>query len=223
MLLELSQIKKEYRTGGKKRPILDGVNLSLEKGKILSITGRSGCGKTTLLNVIAGLVKPDSGNVVLSGKTVRNFPDISRSKRRNRDIGLVYQTFNLLYDETVLSNILLPARISGKLNKRVKEYADELMGDLRIYKFRKSKAAVLSGGQKQRVAIARALINRPSVILADEPTANLDRKTSFEIFEVLERLRGEGRGVIIVTHKEYMHEHSDRVCVLEKGLLRDIL
>ncbi len=223
MLLQLSGIKKEYRTGGKKRWILDGIDLSLEKGQIVSVTGRSGCGKTTLLNIIAGLAKPNSGTVTISGKTVSGFTDLASSRRRNRDIGLVYQTFNLLNNETVLSNILLPARISGNLGREVRDYADELMADLMIYKFRKSKAAILSGGQKQRVAIARALINRPDIILADEPTANLDRRTSLEIFEVLGKLREKGRGIIVVTHKEYMHEHSDRVCILDQGKLRDVI
>jgi ABC-type lipoprotein export system ATPase subunit len=122
----------------------------------------------------------------------------------------------------VLSNVLMPARVRGRLNRATREYADELMDRLRIYKFRKAKTAILSGGQKQRVAIARALVNRPNLILADEPTANLDKKTAKEIFSIIIDLKKEGKAVLIVTHDDYMHMNSDGVYAMENGILRTV-
>ncbi|MBP7737958.1 MAG: ABC transporter ATP-binding protein [Spirochaetes bacterium] len=220
MILRVENIRKQYRIAGVKKQILDGLDLSLEGGRICSITGMSGCGKTTLLNVIAGITRPGAGAVYINGRRMIHGLDILASRRRNREIGFVFQTFRLLNDETVLSNVLLPARIRGRVGAETREAADEILERLRIYKFRKTKAAVLSGGQKQRVAIARALVNRPSLILADEPTANLDRETAQEIFDILLDLKESGKAILIVTHDEYMHRQSDRVCVMEDGTLR---
>ncbi len=222
MLLKLTDINKNYRIAGQKRPVLEGVSLGLEAGQTVSVTGKSGCGKTTLLNVIAGITRHDSGSIFFRGKKISNRWDIAAAGRRNREIGFIFQTFMLMSRDSVESNILLPARIGGTLNREVYEYACEIMGRLRIYKYRKSKAGLLSGGQKQRVAIARALVNRPSLILADEPTANLDRKTSNEIFNIIDDIRSTGTAVLIITHKDYMHERSSRVFTMEDGILKTI-
>ncbi len=223
MILRVKNIRKQYRIGGVKKNILDGIDLSLEAGRICSITGMSGCGKTTLLNVIGGITRPSGGAVYINGRKMLHGLDIIASRRRNREIGFIFQTFRLLNDETVLSNVLLPARIRGRVGAETRETADEILERLRIYKFRKTKAAILSGGQKQRVAIARALVNRPSLILADEPTANLDRKTAQEIFDILLDLKESGKAILIVTHDEYMHRQSDLVYAMEGGTLRGTL
>ena len=220
MILCVENISKRYRIAGVSKQILNGVDLSLESGQICSITGMSGCGKTTLLNIIAGITRPGGGSVHINGRKMTHALDIVASRRRNREIGFVFQTFRLLNEETVLSNVLLPARIRGRIGRETREYADEILERLKIYKFKKTKAAILSGGQKQRVAIARALVNRPNLILADEPTANLDRKTAREIFDILLDLKSAGKAVLIVTHDDYMHRQSDLVYTMEDGGLR---
>ncbi len=220
MILRVENIRKRYRIAGVKKQILSGVDLSLKGGQICAVTGVSGCGKTTLLNVIAGITRPGGGSVYLNERRMVYALDIIASRRRNREIGFIFQTFRLLNNETVLSNVLLPARIRGRVGRETREYADEMLERLKIYKFKKTKAAILSGGQKQRVAIARALVNRPNLILADEPTANLDRKTAQEIFDILIGLRDAGKAVLIVTHDEYMHRKSDLVYTMEDGALK---
>jgi ABC-type lipoprotein export system ATPase subunit len=222
MILETEGIIKTYTIAGTRRRVLDGIDLALDRGDIVSLTGTSGCGKTTLLYVISGIAPPDSGSVRINGKRMIHAFDLLASRMRNREIGFIFQTFRLLSDETVHTNVLLPARIRGLVDKRTKEYAEELLDRLKIYKFRNTKAAVLSGGQKQRVAIARALVNRPELILADEPTANLDRKTAAGILDVISGLRKEGKAVLVVTHDDYMHERSDRVYAIEDGRLAAI-
>jgi len=220
MILQAENIIKYYRIAGIKKKILDGIDLMLEEGQVVSITGKSGCGKTTLLNVVSGITSPDSGSVHINEKRMIYALDVLTSRMRNREIGFIFQTFRLLPDETVFSNVLMPARIRGRITRQTLEYADEMMDRLKIYKFKKTKAAILSGGQKQRVAIARALVNRPSLILADEPTANLDKKTAVEIFEIILDLKKEGKAVLVVTHDEYMHERSDGVYYMEDGILK---
>jgi putative ABC transport system ATP-binding protein len=220
MILRVADIHKRYRIGGEQRNVLDGIDLLLTGGQICSITGTSGCGKTTLMNVIAGITAPDGGTVHINNRRMIYGLDILTSRRRNREIGFIFQTFRLLNDETVLSNILLPARIRGRLDRETRKRADAMMERLGIVDFRKTKAAILSGGQKQRVAIARSLVNRPGLVLADEPTANLDRKTARDIFKILLELKKEGKAVLIITHDEYMHRHSDLVCTMEQGKLK---
>ncbi|MBN2159840.1 MAG: ABC transporter ATP-binding protein [Spirochaetes bacterium] len=220
MILRVEQIVKEYRIAGVKRRVLDGIDMLLTAGQICSITGTSGCGKTTFLNVIAGIASPDGGSVYINDRRMIYVLDFLSSRRRNREIGFIFQTFRLLNDESVISNVLLPARIRGRVNSEIRERADEILERLKIYKYRKTRAAVLSGGQKQRVAIARALVNHPALILADEPTANLDRKTSREIFDILLGLKEEGKAVLLVTHDQFMHDESDLLYIMENGRLR---
>ena len=220
MLLKLENISKSFRIAGKKTRVLDDLFFEIDKGEIVSITGKSGCGKSTMLNIIAGLIKTDKGKIFLREKRTRNFLDIIASRRRNKEFGFIFQNFRLMNDETVKSNILLPARIRGKVGKEVSLYANELMNKLNIYEYRNTKTGRLSGGQKQRVAIARALINKPSVILADEPTANLDKETSLEIFSILQDIKKQGTAILIITHTDYMHKKSDRTYVMENGVLK---
>ncbi|PKL40018.1 MAG: macrolide ABC transporter ATP-binding protein [Spirochaetae bacterium HGW-Spirochaetae-1] len=219
MVLSLHNVKKYYRIAGKKTAVLQGLDLSLDRGEIVSITGKSGCGKTTMLNIIAGITRASSGEIYFHDRKAWTGLDSMNARRRNREMGFIFQTFRLMPRESVMSNVLLPARIKGRLDRETREYASEILGRLKIYKFRESDVSILSGGQKQRVAIARALINKPSIILADEPTANLDRATSIDIFNVLESIRDEDRAVLIITHKDYMHERSNRVFTMEGGSL----
>jgi len=221
-MLQASGLKKTYTIAGRKQEVLGGIDLRVEAGEVVSITGKSGCGKTTLLRVFAGIAKPDRGEVFLNGEAITRVPDRVRSRIRNREIGFIFQTFRLLEQETAIENVLLPAKIRGRADRDTVEYAYELMGKLNIYRYRKSRAALLSGGQKQRLAIARALINRPSLILADEPTANLDSNTSEEIFNILKSQGTGGRAVVVVTHKESMHSRSDSLYRMDAGIIREV-
>ena len=221
MIISIKNLNKSYKIAGEKISIIDNLSLELDKGEIIAITGRSGCGKTTLLNIITGITKPDNGEIFFREKKLKYFSDFSMSRIRNREIGQIFQTFRLLEDETVMSNVMMPARIRGRAGSDVRNYAIEILGKAGIAEYQNTKAGLLSGGQKQRVAIARALVNRPSLILADEPDANLDVETSMEIFSLLEMLKREGKSIIIVTHKEYMLKKADRTYKMEKGRLTE--
>lgn len=218
-MLELRSVTKFYKIAGKKTCILDSVDLAVKKGELISITGKSGCGKTTLLNVISGITRQSGGTVSIGGTRVRHFFDIISSAVRNKKIGFIFQTFRLLPGETVYANVLLPARIGGWVGKKTRQRADRILKELDMLEFKNTRAAVLSGGQKQRVAIARALVNEPELILADEPTANLDKETSQDIGKILRKLASDGRAVVAVTHQDYLFKHSDRIFELKKGRL----
>lgn len=217
MLLTLEKISRKFKIAGEGVPVLQSLDFSIDRGEIVSITGRSGCGKTTLLNIMTGITRPDRGSIFFDGSRVYHQFDFIMSRLRNRHMGQIFQTFRLLDDETVLNNILLPARISGNAGREVKKRALEMLERTGLRGFENTRAGFLSGGQKQRAAIARALVKNPQLILADEPTANLDSETSTEIFTLLEELKNEGRALIIVTHKDEMHHKSERVYKMENG------
>jgi len=219
MPLIIENCAKSFRIAGKKRTIIENLTLRVNAGEIVSISGKSGSGKTTLLNIIAGIIAPDSGKVWINGRRMWHRFDPMASRMRNREIGFVFQTFRLLGNESVFYNVMLPARIKGKADRTTRDHAREVLGRLKIYQYRDMKAALLSGGQKQRVAIARALVNKPSLVLADEPTANLDRETADEIVAIIARLKNEGCAVLVVTHDEAMHRRSDRLYNLTGGSL----
>lgn len=220
MLLSLKGINKNFNITGSSVAVLDELDFSIDRGEIVSITGRSGCGKTTLLNVITGITKPDSGDISYEDNIVNYHSDRQMSRLRNRKMGQIFQTFRLLDEETVLSNLLLPARIGGSAKKADRDFAMEILTRTGLSGYEKTKAGLLSGGQKQRVAIARAAANSPSLILADEPTANLDTETSKDIFKLIEWLRDSGMAIIMVTHKNLMHKKSDRIYVMENGRIK---
>jgi len=222
MVISVKNITKTYKIAGNKISIINDLSLELDHGEIIAITGRSGCGKTTLLNILTGITKPDSGEIFFREKKLKYFSDFSMSKIRNREIGQIFQTFRLLEDETVMTNIMMPAHIRGRAGTSVRNYAIEILGKAGIAEYQSTKTGLLSGGQKQRVAIARAMVNRPSLILADEPDANLDVETSMEIFKLLEMLKREGKSIIIVTHKEYMLKKADRTYKMDKGRLTEL-
>lgn len=222
MIISIKNINKSYRIAGQRIKIIDDLSLELDRGEIIAITGRSGCGKTTLLNILSGITRPDNGEIYFREKKLKYWSDFSMSKIRNREIGQIFQTFRLLDDETVMSNVMMPARIRGRAGSKVRNYSIEILGKAGIAEFQNTRAGLLSGGQKQRVAIARAIVNRPSLILADEPDANLDSETSMEIFSLLELLKREGKSIIIVTHKDYMLKKADRTYKMDKGRLTEL-
>jgi lipoprotein-releasing system ATP-binding protein len=183
-----------------KRRILDDVSFTVEPSSIVAVTGRSGAGKTTLLGIISGLMKPDGGRVVYKGQNILKWGDFKRSRFRNREIGFVFQFFNLLPDMTSYQNIFYPAIISPR-SRNLKEKVDYLVGYLGLEKILHQYPATLSGGERQRVAVARAIINNPRIILADEPTGNLDERSANDILSLFKKLRDEnGMAIVIATH-----------------------
>ena len=218
-MLRLEGVSKSYRIGGTRKIILDSADLEIKPGEITAITGKSGTGKTTLLNIISGLTAPDKGKVYFKEKRIHYFLDIQPAYLRSRKMGFVFQTFRLLPDETVEANILLPARIKGTIRKAEKERLSALLKDLGIEDARRMKAGLLSGGQKQRVAIARALLNSPELLLADEPTANLDNETSHDIRSIFKSLADSGIAVLLVSHQDELLSLSRKTYVLQDGKL----
>ncbi len=219
MLLDVKNISKSFKIAGSRINIINDLSIEINRGEIIAITGRSGCGKTSLLNILTGITRPDSGLILFNGKRLHVHSDFLMSRVRNREIGQIFQTFRLIDEETVMSNVMMPARIRGKAGRKVKDYALEILNIAGIIEFKDTKTGLLSGGQKQRVAIARAMVNRPSLILADEPTANLDAETSMDIFKLIEMLKSEGKSIIIVTHSEYMLRIADNSYKMENGTL----
>jgi putative ABC transport system ATP-binding protein len=181
--------------------------------------GPSGSGKSTLLNLIAGLDRPSSGTVRFGDQEISKLSETGAARFRRRQVGIIFQFFNLLDDMTVADNVLLPAQLAGVPSSKARARLDELLTALRIGKHRNAYPARLSGGERQRVAIARALVNRPSIILADEPTGNLDSQTGEEVMALFDELYERGNTLIVVTHEEEVARHSRRILRLRDGLI----
>jgi len=197
-LIGLDDVTKRY--GGDATPAVDGVSMQIAPGESVAVMGPSGSGKSTLLNMIAGLDRPTSGTVTVAGERIDRLSETGVARFRRRQVGMIFQFFNLLDDMTVLDNILLPAQLAGLPTAKARARADELLTALRIEPQRNAYPARLSGGQRQRVAIARALVNRPALLLADEPTGALDTATGQEIGELLVSLNSSGQTLVLVTH-----------------------
>jgi putative ABC transport system ATP-binding protein len=216
-LIETNNLWKSYTMGAETVHALRGVSISITKGEYVAIMGPSGSGKSTLMNLIGCLDTPSQGEYFLNGKRVSQMNDDELATIRNREIGFVFQTFNLLPRATALHNVELPLIYNGTPSKERADKAVLALTRVHLEDRMYHKPSELSGGQRQRVAIARALVNNPSLILADEPTGNLDSKTSQEIMELLDELYGQGNTIITVTHDPNIASHAHRVLHILDG------
>lgn len=218
-IIEARDIQKEYRMGTQTVHALRGVSFEIKKNEYVAIMGPSGSGKSTMMNVIGCLDTPSRGDYILNGHDVKKLSDNQLAEVRNREIGFVFQTFNLLPRSTALANVELPLIYAGMSSRERRKRAVEVLEKVGLADRMDHKPNELSGGQRQRVAIARALVNNPSILLADEPTGNLDSKTGNEIMELFEDLHKAGNTIILVTHEEDIAAHARRVIRLRDGLL----
>lgn len=216
-VIELRRATKTFGFDDFATDALAGITLSIEKGEFVAIMGPSGCGKTTLLNVLGLLDTPTVGRYLLNGRDVGKFSNNKKARLRNREIGFVFQNFNLVSHMTVIDNVVLPLNYSKGWNFKNLERASEILKTFGLASREYYMPSQLSGGQRQRVAIARALINKPSIILADEPTGNLDSKNSQVIMDELTRLHREGNTILMVTHNPELLKYASRVIYMKDG------
>jgi len=218
-IIELNQVTKSYLMGSQIIHALAGVDLEIKRNEYVALMGPSGSGKSTLMNVLGCLDVPTKGRYVLNGTAVEQMTDDELANVRNKEIGFVFQTFNLLPRLSALENVMLPLIYAGMPKKERIKRGEEVMALVSLSDRMHHKPNELSGGQRQRVAIARALVNNPSIILADEPTGNLDSKTSYEIMAIFEEIHSKGNTVILVTHEEDIASYAKRVVRLRDGLV----
>ncbi|WP_291854735.1 ABC transporter ATP-binding protein [Marinilabilia sp.] len=218
-VIQIENLKKHYEVGTQTVKALNGVTLSIEKGEYVAIMGPSGSGKSTLMNLIGALDTPTSGRYVLNGTDVSRMSDDQLAEIRNREIGFVFQTFNLLPRYSALDNVVLPLIYGGVAKEERYEKGRQALGNVGLSDRMTHKPNELSGGQRQRVAVARALVNKPSLILADEPTGNLDSKTSVDIMRLFEDIHTAGNTIVLVTHEEDIARHAKRIVRLRDGVV----
>jgi putative ABC transport system ATP-binding protein len=218
-LIRLDSIWRTYHVGGETVHALRGVSLSVERGEYVAIMGPSGSGKSTLMNVLGCLDTPTSGTYELNGHSVAEMDDNELAEIRNREIGFVFQTFNLLARSTALRNVELPLIYAGVDLDERREIALAALRDVGLADRVKHRPNEMSGGQRQRVAVARALVNKPSILLADEPTGNLDTRTGEEIMELFQSLSDKGHTLLVVTHEEDVAQHAQRIIRIRDGLV----
>lgn len=218
-VIAFNGVRKNYYLGKVTIEVLKGVSLSIAANEFVALMGPSGSGKSTLMNIIGCLDTPTSGDYFLAGQSVGNMSDDSLADVRNKEIGFVFQQFNLLPRLTALENVALPLVYAGVPKKKRTERAKEVLAMVNLSDRGHHKPAEMSGGQNQRVAIARALVNNPSIILADEPTGNLDSKTSREIMGIFERIHAAGNTIVLVTHEEDIAAYAKRIIRLKDGVM----
>ena len=224
-ILEARSLSKKFSLGGKVLEVIRDVSFSIEPASSLSIRGESGCGKTTLLNLLARIEQADSGELLWGDQWMRCDRPATRTEIATRAsfLGVVYQAYYLVPELDVLENVLLPARISGNLNQAVKERAQQLLDQMGVADKARQIPGKLSGGERQRVAIARALINQPKVLLADEPTGNLDERTGVDVMNLLLRTcSNEGASLVLVTHNPSFAQSTDRQLFLSEGQMNEV-
>ena len=215
--IDIRSLTKIYKTGKIEFKALNNVSLKIKKGDFVALMGPSGSGKTTLMNMIGCLDRPTSGEIFLEGQNLSTMPDSQLAEIRSKKIGFVFQTFNLIPNISALKNITL-SMIFAEVPKSSREtIALELLKNLGLEKFTKNLPSELSGGQQQRVALARALVNNPSIILADEPTGNLDTSTGIQIMNLLSSINKEGKTIILVTHDASLKKYANRIITMKDG------
>ena len=222
-LISLTNIKRHYDVGGEVVRALDGVDLKIKQNEYISIMGPSGSGKSTLMNMIGCLDTPTEGNYEFGGELVHEMDDDQLASIRNRKIGFVFKTFNLLPKATALRNVEVPLIYSNIPKEERLKIANHALVSVGLGDRVDHKPNELSGGQRQRVAIARALVNTPSIILADEPTGNLDSKSGIEIMKILDELHSKGNTIILVTHEEEIANHANRIITIFDGRVKEDL
>jgi putative ABC transport system ATP-binding protein len=218
-IISLKDIRKNYYLGKEPVPVLKGIELLIAPNEYVALMGPSGSGKSTLMNILGCLDTPSAGQYILNGKNVSYMKDDELAKIRNEEIGFVFQQFNLLPRLTAWENVAVPLIYAGIAKKERHERAHEMLAKVGLADRAHHKPNELSGGQCQRVAIARALINNPALILADEPTGNLDSKTSVEIMDLFETIQSSGNTVVLVTHEEEIAAHAHRIVRIKDGVV----
>ena len=219
--LEVTGVRKTYESEGVPVRALRGVTMSMAAHEFVAVMGPSGCGKSTLLNLVAGLDIPSEGDIVLAGQSLAGKDENQLARMRRAHIGIVFQFFNLLEGMSVLENVTLPAIIAGSPRKQAETRARDLLDLLGLADKTKSAPGVLSGGQRQRLAIARALANKPTLLLADEPTGALDTAGGLEVLELFRRLHADGQAIMLVTHDDDVAAAADRIVRMRDGRLED--
>ena len=219
LVIKIRNITRDFPLGQEIVKVLKGIDLDIERGEYVALMGPSGSGKSTLMNLLGCLDTPTSGSYDLNGHDVSNMTDDELAEIRNKEIGFVFQTFNLLPRTTALENVALPMVYAGISKTDRTKRAEEVLNQVGLGDRMDHRPNQLSGGQRQRVAVGRALVNKPSIILADEPTGNLDSKTSIEIMNLFEEIHRNGNTVIIVTHEEEIATHAHRIIRLRDGIV----
>lgn len=218
-IIEIDNIRRRYQVGDTEVNALSGVTLNIYRNDYVAIMGPSGSGKSTLMNILGCLDTPSSGSYILNNTDVSHMDEDELAEVRNKEIGFVFQTFNLLPRYTALENVALPLIYSGVPKRRRLERAAQSLESVALGDRMEHRPNEMSGGQRQRVAVARALVNNPSIILADEPTGNLDSKTSIDIMKLFERIYANGNTIIVVTHEEDIARHARRIVRLRDGMI----
>ncbi len=218
-IIKIKGIKKFYKVGNQEVKALNGVDITIKKNEYVAIMGPSGSGKSTMMNILGCLDSPSGGSYILNGTDVSKMEDNDLAEVRNKEIGFIFQSFNLLPRYTALDNVALPLIYSGTSKHERDQKATAALQSVDLNDRMHHKPNELSGGQRQRVAVARALVNNPSIILADEPTGNLDSKTSVDIMNLFEEIHKKGNTVIVVTHEEDIAKHANRIIRLRDGVI----